>query len=116
MLACLDRGSRTLEILRSAGAFGISYLSGDQDELARAFASKAPHTEKFREVACTERDGVPILDGALVWVTCRVDEIHPGGDHEVVIGEVVGIGSQAGDPLMFHRGGYLPLTSDIAEF
>ena len=51
MLACLDRGSRTLDIVRAHGRFGISVLAADQEPIARAFASKAPHTEKFREVA-----------------------------------------------------------------
>jgi flavin reductase (DIM6/NTAB) family NADH-FMN oxidoreductase RutF len=112
MLACLDRRSRTLEIVRGAGAFGVSYLAGDQEPLARGFATKAPHTEKFREVAFSDRAGVPILDGALVWVACRIAEVHPGGDHEIFVGEVVELGWHGGDPLLFHRGGYLPLSED----
>jgi 3-hydroxy-9,10-secoandrosta-1,3,5(10)-triene-9,17-dione monooxygenase reductase component len=112
MLACLDRGSRTLEIVRSTGAFAINYLSGDQESLARGFASKAPHTEKFREVPYSERDGVPTLDGALAWVTCRLDDLYAGGDHEIAIGAVTGLASHPGDPLVFHRGSYLPLSED----
>jgi 3-hydroxy-9,10-secoandrosta-1,3,5(10)-triene-9,17-dione monooxygenase reductase component len=112
MLACLDRRSRTLGIVHDAGAFGISYLSGDQESIARAFATKAPHTEKFREVPFTDRGGVPILDGALAWVACRTTEVHAGGDHEIFIGEVVELGGADGDPLVFHRGGYLPLSED----
>jgi flavin reductase (DIM6/NTAB) family NADH-FMN oxidoreductase RutF len=112
MLACLDRRSRTLEIIRAAGRFGVSYLAGDQETLARAFATKAPHTEKFREVAWTDHEGVPILDGALVWAACEVAEVHPGGDHEIFVGKVVELGWHGGDPLLFHRGGYLPLSED----
>ncbi len=112
MLACLDRRSRTLEIVREAGAFGVSYLGGDQDAIARSFATKAPHTEKFREVAFTDRVGVPILDGAIAWAVCRISATHPGGDHEIFIGEVVELGGRGGDPLVFHRGDYLPLSQD----
>jgi flavin reductase (DIM6/NTAB) family NADH-FMN oxidoreductase RutF len=112
MLACLDKRSRTLEIVRAAGAFGVSYLAGEQETLARQFATKAPHTEKFREVAFTDRAGVPILDGALVWAACRIAEVHSGGDHEIFVGEVVELGWHGGDPLLFHRGGYLPLSED----
>ena len=57
MLACLDRGSRTLEVVRATGAFGVSVLGAGQEGLARGFASKAPHTEKFREVAMDRARG-----------------------------------------------------------
>ena len=109
MLACLDRGSRTLETVRSSGAFGVSVLAAGQQALARGFASKAPHTEKFREVAYSERSGVPILDGAVAWVACAVRELHPGGDHEIAVGEVLAVGSDGGDPLVFYAGAYRPL-------
>lgn len=114
MLACLDRRSRTLESLRDAGAFGISFLAGDQEAIARSFATKAPHTEKFREVGFSDQAGVPILDGALAWAACRTTATHPGGDHEIFVGAVVALGWQGGDPLLFHRGDYLPLSEDRA--
>ncbi|MET0751651.1 MAG: flavin reductase family protein [Solirubrobacterales bacterium] len=109
MLACLDRGSRTLEIVRSSGAFGVSVLGAGQEALARAFASKAPHTEKFREVGYSDHEGVPILDGAIAWVSCRLLELHPGGDHEIAVGDVLAVGAGGGDPLVFVGGGYRPL-------
>ena len=59
MLACLDRGSRTLDVVRAHGRFGVSVLAAEQEPIARAFASKAPHTEKFREVDVAEHAGGP---------------------------------------------------------
>ena len=109
MLACLDRGSRTLDVVRGAASFGVSMLASGQEQLARAFASKAPHTEKFREVAWTEREGVPILDGAIAWVACSLRELHPGGDHEIAVGDVLAAGGDGGDPLVFYAGTYRPL-------
>jgi flavin reductase (DIM6/NTAB) family NADH-FMN oxidoreductase RutF len=109
MLACLDRGSRTLEIVRSSGAFGVCVLGAGQEPLARAFASKAPHTEKFREVEYTERAGVPILAGSIAWVACRLRELHPGGDHEIAVGDAIEVGATGGDPLVFFGGDYRPL-------
>jgi hypothetical protein len=70
MLACLDRGSRTLAVVRDARRFGISVLAAGQGELARAFASKASHGKKFREVEFSERSGVPILAGTVAWAAC----------------------------------------------
>ena len=109
MLACLDHGSRTLEIVRGAGGFGVSVLGAGQEALARGFASKAPHTEKFREVGWSERDGVPILEGAIAWVACALRETHPGGDHEIAVGEVLDAGGDGGDPLVFYAGAYRTL-------
>jgi len=109
MLACLDHGSRTLDVVRSSRAFGVSVLSAGQESLARAFASKAPHTAKFREVAWTEREGVPVLDGSIAWVACSVRDLHPGGDHEIAVGDVLAVGGEGGDPLVFWAGGYRPL-------
>ena len=109
MLACLDRRSRTLEIVREARAFGVSYLAGEQEAIARSFATKAPHTEKFNTVDFTDRAGVPILDGAIAWVACSLRELHPGGDHEIAVGDVVAAGGDGGDPLVFYAGTYRPL-------
>jgi 3-hydroxy-9,10-secoandrosta-1,3,5(10)-triene-9,17-dione monooxygenase reductase component len=109
MLACLDRGSRTLETVRESRRFGISVLGAEQERLARGFASKAPHTEKFHEVPFGDREGVPILDGAIAWVACSLRELHPGGDHEIAVGEVLAVGGSGGDPLIFFGGAYRPL-------
>jgi 3-hydroxy-9,10-secoandrosta-1,3,5(10)-triene-9,17-dione monooxygenase reductase component len=110
MLACLDRGSRTLDALREAGAFGISVLSARQESLAREFATKAPHAEKFRDVSHVERAGVPLIDGAVAWIACRLTALHDGGDHELAIGEVLEVGGEGGEPLVFFAGGYRPLS------
>lgn len=109
MLACLDRGSRTLTVLRETGRFGISVLSAHQQALARAFASKASHAEKWSQVPYSERDGVPILDGTVAWIACRLDGLHDGGDHEIAVGRVFDLGGEGGEPLVFWGGEYRPL-------
>ena len=89
MLACLDRGSRTLLAVQAANRFGVSVLHAGQEEIARAFATKAPVAEKWAGVDWSERDGVPAIDGALVWVACDLRDVIAGGDHVIVTGEVV---------------------------
>src|SRR5262249_28032289 len=34
--------------------------------------------------------GAPILDDALAAIECRTTAVHDGGDHSIVVGEVVG--------------------------
>src|SRR6187431_554483 len=50
MLACLDRGSRTLTSVRAQGRFGVNALAAGQEELARRFSGKGPETEKWEAV------------------------------------------------------------------
>ena len=109
MLACLDRGSRTLLAVQAANRFGISVLHDGQEEIARAFATKAPVAEKWEGIAWSERDGVPAIDGALVFVACDLRDVIAGGDHVIVTGAVTALETGEGDPLVFHGGEYRPL-------
>src|SRR5262245_5073888 len=68
MLACLDRGSRTLLAVQAANSFGISVLHGGQEEIARSFATKAPVADKWQGVEWSDREGIPAIADALVWV------------------------------------------------
>jgi flavin reductase (DIM6/NTAB) family NADH-FMN oxidoreductase RutF len=106
MLASLDLGSRTLGAVRSAGRFGISVLGAGQEAMARAFATKAPHSEKWADVPWSERSGVPVINGVPLWIACELREFFEAGDHVIVIGNVVELGDPGGAPLLFHGGAY----------
>lgn len=109
MLACLDRGSRTLLAVQAANRFGINVLRAGQEPIARAFATKAPVADKWEGIAWSERDGIPAIDDALVFVACDLRDVIAGGDHVIVTGEVCDLATTKGDPLVFHRGEYRPL-------
>jgi 3-hydroxy-9,10-secoandrosta-1,3,5(10)-triene-9,17-dione monooxygenase reductase component len=106
MLACLDRGSRTLLAVQAANRFGISVLHAGQEEIARAFATKAPVADKWDGVAWSERGGIPAIDDALAFVACDLRDVIAGGDHVIVTGEVTALETSEGDPLVFHGGEY----------
>ena len=106
MLACLDRGSRTLLAVQAANRFGISVLHAGQEPIARAFATKAPVADKWAGVAWSERDGIPAIEDALVWLACELRDVVAAGDHVIVTGEVTALETSEGDPLVFHRGEY----------
>jgi flavin reductase (DIM6/NTAB) family NADH-FMN oxidoreductase RutF len=111
MLACLDRGSRTLLAVQAANRFAISVLRAGQEQIARSFATKAPVADKWEGVDWHDRDGLPAIDGALVWVACDLRDVIAGGDHVIVTGEVCELETSEGDPLAFHDGEYRPLSS-----
>jgi len=107
LLVCFERRSRTLEVVRASRRFAVNILRAGDEELAAVFASKAVGPQKFADVTHTEEHGVPVLDRALAWVACDLLELRPGGDHEIGIGRVLGIGAGApGDPLVFFAGRY----------
>jgi 3-hydroxy-9,10-secoandrosta-1,3,5(10)-triene-9,17-dione monooxygenase reductase component len=109
MLACLDRGSRTLLAVQAANRFGISVLHAGQEGIARAFATKAPVAAKWDGIDWSDRDGIPAIEGSLVFVACELRDVIAGGDHVIVTGEVTALETGAGDPLVFHGGDYRPL-------
>jgi flavin reductase (DIM6/NTAB) family NADH-FMN oxidoreductase RutF len=106
MLACLDRGSRTLRAVEAAGRFGINVLGADGVGLVAAFGSKGPIGEKWAGVAWSEAAGVPRLDEAIVWIACDLRDVISGGDHVIVTGEVRDVSEREGRPLLFHEGEY----------
>jgi len=110
LLVCFDNDSRTLPVVRDAGRFAVNLLRSDQEDLARVFASKRVAREKFEAVTHTVAHGVPVLDGALAWLACDLEALHPAGDHTIGIGRVTHMDADdGGEPLVFHRGAFTTL-------
>jgi 3-hydroxy-9,10-secoandrosta-1,3,5(10)-triene-9,17-dione monooxygenase reductase component len=112
MLACLDRGSRTLTSVRAQGRFGVNALAAGQEELARRFAGKDDEAEKWESVEWSESDQLPRLPGALMWVACELRDLIDGGDHLILTGNVLAAESREVQPLLFHRGAYRDLLAE----
>lgn len=77
-------------LLQRAGAFGVSVLERGQIALARHFGlNSGATTDKFAGQGWSSLGGMPVLDEALAWFACRVVQVVPGGDHQLVLAEVV---------------------------
>ena len=47
--------------------------------------------------------GSPLLPDTLAWLDCRVWQVYAGGDHSIIVGEVVATECGAGHaPLVYH--------------
>lgn len=69
------------ELLRAAGAFGISLLAADQAPVAQHFARGVPPIALWEGVAVRDEPGPPLLEEALGWLIGRVvDEVAAGED------------------------------------
>jgi flavin reductase (DIM6/NTAB) family NADH-FMN oxidoreductase RutF len=113
VLVSLAHGARTLSAVRSADAFAISVLHRWQREVAIRFARRG---DNFPAHLAEERDGFLFVPGALAHMACRVHQIVPSGDHDLVVGRVVSLRHDAGEPLVFHRGrlGGLAIDAHVA--
>lgn len=101
VLVALDQRSNVLRKLRAASRFGISVLSEGQEEIAKHCATKDPN--KFDGVPWNGRDGAPKIEGASSWFLCQLTVILPGGDHEIVVGQVIDCAASSAHPLVYHQ-------------
>ena len=101
-----DLRSRTLTAIRQSRRFAINVLAVDQECVSRTFASKQAEAEKFAVCPYTELSAVPVLDGILAWLRCDLADIYPGGDHVILVGNVLEMGGDDGEPLLFYGGHY----------
>ena len=77
------------ELLRNAGAFAVSLLGSEQDDLARRFAAGHPPIVHWEGVATREGTVAPLIEGGVGWIEARVIGQHDVGDHTFFVGEVV---------------------------
>lgn len=79
-------------LLRGSGAFTVSVLQRGQLELARRFGTRSGREQdKLAGVRWHPgRRGAPILDEALAYFECELSASVRTGDHELVVGRVVG--------------------------
>ena len=105
VLFALDLRNRMIDQLAATPAFAINILRADQEALSHRFAAPGPKNFAGIEIAYGA-SGAPIFADCLGFLDCEVRERLPGGDHEIVVGNVVGGALSGGKPLLFYGGGY----------
>ena len=98
------RHSRRFPAFEAASHFAVHVLSAGQQPLAEAFARPGDGWPGLAYAAGL--GDVPLLDGCAARFECRHDSAHDGGDHLIVVGEVLRIAEADLPPLLFHRGRY----------
>jgi 3-hydroxy-9,10-secoandrosta-1,3,5(10)-triene-9,17-dione monooxygenase reductase component len=77
------------ELLRRAGAFSVSVLGGEQEEIALRFASGRPPIVHWDGVSFREGQFAPLIDDALGWIEARTKAEHDAGDHTFFIADAM---------------------------
>jgi flavin reductase (DIM6/NTAB) family NADH-FMN oxidoreductase RutF len=105
---CVDREADMHDAILRIPEFVVNVLASHQEALARRFADQ--HEDRFEGIGYhLSPEGLILLDGALAHIECRRHTHYPGGDHTIVVGQVVGGVTGKGRPLLYYRGGYAAL-------
>lgn len=89
----------------NAEEFVINVLASDQTEISNGFARSGE--DKFAGIDTEEGiGGVPMLKDCVTRFQCKAWATYDGGDHEIIVGEVVEMDSSDKEGLVFYRGGY----------
>jgi 3-hydroxy-9,10-secoandrosta-1,3,5(10)-triene-9,17-dione monooxygenase reductase component len=109
------RTSTSWPRIARAGTFCVNVLSDHQADLGRGFAVSGGN--KFEGVTWYPAPvtGAPVIEGNLAWVDCQVELVHDAGDHELIIGKVLDVGTNDGSPLLFFRSQFATLARHSAD-
>lgn len=107
VLVCIDAAASMQAMFAIGSPFAVNVLSESQEHLSRRFSDEAMEL-RFDGVSWSSgRLGAPLLDHAHARLECRCMERHIGGDHVIVIGQVMAGDTPDGTaPLLYHRGAY----------
>ena len=110
LLFCCERDASLHEPVLTTRRWGVSILSAQQEDVARWFATRGMRgVDQFLGQQARPGGvlGAPLLEGALAWFECRTWAAYDGGDHTIVVGEVVNLECAPDEPaLMYHRSSF----------
>lgn len=115
VLISISKGSALHDTLSSAEKFAVNFLAEDQKSVSDRFAGRSGSTERFQGIKHRAgSSGSPIIEGARAAIECRTWRVYEGGDHSLIIGEVISAESlNAKRPLVYYSQQYT--TTEMAE-
>jgi 3-hydroxy-9,10-secoandrosta-1,3,5(10)-triene-9,17-dione monooxygenase reductase component len=105
VLWSLKKSSASLGAFTESGAFAVHVLAAHQQPFSDRFARRA--ADKFEGLAIKRGfGGAPLLEDCAARFQCRLAFQYDGGDHEILVGEIVEFEHSDHPPLVFHGGRY----------
>ncbi len=112
LLVCIDRRAQMAQHIQQAGRFAVNVLSSDQEWISRHFAGRPGE----RAVPFGLLDGLPVIGDALAQMACTITQVLDGGDHSIVMGEIVALAHGPDlPPLLYFGGRYRELAPDTTQ-
>jgi len=109
-------------MIKKSGKFGLCLLADDQADVSRKLSScsgrDANKFSKFKELKKFYGEtGIPLIDGCVACIECKVVDAVTEGDHTVFTGEVVNIyADEKKKPLLLFRGGYFSVGESKGSY
>jgi len=113
ILVSISKKTYSHSYLADAIRFSVSVLAEDQARVASVFSGRAGDpANKFKEVPFViGAEGSPLISDALCWIECVRWKVYDGGDHSLIIGEVLAASVRRhAPPLVFSEGKYGSVT------
>lgn len=105
VLWSLAKSSHSRAAFCESGHFAVHVLAASQEELSNKFARSGE--DKFDSVDWCEGElGSPVFDQHAALFQCKTRHQYEGGDHIILVGEVVDFEAREEAPLLFHGGSY----------
>lgn len=106
LLVCVSERSSTLHTIIQAGTFAVNILSTAQQDVAQQFS--LPTGNRFAGLRWRPgaETGAPVIDGSLAYAECRLANTCTGGDHVILMGEILAGDAHEAEPLLYFRGRY----------
>lgn len=120
VVVSLEELSHTRAMIHQSGVYAVNLLTADQQPLARHFARRESDGGKtFTGIPLhLGETGVPLFDESLACVECKVTAEYPGGDHFLVLGEVLRLDihheNLGNGPLLYYRSKFSSIPGDTA--
>ena len=91
ILICVGKQSATRELILASRAFGLSVLTREQIDVARAFGTRSSRkVDKFEGIGYhTAETSSPLLDDCAATFDCKVGAVYDHGDQKFIVGHIV---------------------------
>jgi flavin reductase (DIM6/NTAB) family NADH-FMN oxidoreductase RutF len=111
VLVCVEVEARFHDAVTETGEWGVSVLDGSARAASEWLATRGRPLHGQLDRVPHHRGpvtGAALLDQALATLECRTVATYPGGDHTIVLGEVVSVATRDSDDggLVHFRGRY----------
>jgi flavin reductase len=111
VLVCVEIDARFHDAITEAGVWGMSILDATQRPVAEWLSTQGrPLHGQLDRIPHHRgpKTGVALLDSALSTIECRTTDMHPAGDHSIVVGEVLSLATHEhpGSALVYYRSRY----------
>lgn len=120
ILICVDRTNRFHDAVSASKSWAVSLLDEDAQEAATWFATRGrPLENQFDRVPHHrgKHTRAALVDAALAWIECTTWQAYDGGDHTILLGEVVSaaVREAVDQPLLYYRSHYGSLVRSTAS-